>query len=357
MTPATEQQRERSAGPAPSNGSAASHPTAPAAARPAARGRDLLAALALVLGAALGPAPELAAARQPNIVVLLADDLGHADVGFRGGEIATPSIDRIAKEGVVLERYYVAPICSPTRAALLTGRDPIKLGIAYDQINPWNNVGLAPRETTLAEILKADGYQTALVGKWHLGHTQQHQLPNAQGFDHFYGHLHTNTDYYEHTPRERSRPPAERQIRHREGRVPDPPRGPGSGPLHPRARPLPPVLPLRPVHGAPQPDAGAEGDDREVRVAAPDRRPPDLRRDGGRDGSGDRPDPRGPRRGGDRRGDDRLLLERQTAGAKASAASTRRCAASRGRRSKAASASGRRSAGPIASRPAARSPP
>lgn len=140
-----------------------------------------------------------AAARQPNIVVLLADDLGFADVGFRGGEIETPSIDRLAREGVVLDRYYVAPICSPTRAALMTGRDPIKLGIAYDQINPWNNVGLAPGETTLAEILKADGYQTALVGKWHLGHAQQHQLPNAQGFDHFYGHLQTNTNYYKHT--------------------------------------------------------------------------------------------------------------------------------------------------------------
>jgi arylsulfatase B len=154
--------------------------------------------LALASALALGAA-EPAAARQPNIIVLLADDLGFADVGFRGGEIETPSIDRLAREGVVLDRYYVAPICSPTRAALMTGRDPIKLGIAYDQINPWNNVGLAPSETTLAELLKGDGYQTALVGKWHLGHTQQPQLPNAQGFDHFYGHLHTNTNYYKHT--------------------------------------------------------------------------------------------------------------------------------------------------------------
>ncbi len=163
----------------------------------AARGAALL-VVGLIAGlAGLAAAP--AAARPPNIIVLLADDLGYADVGFRGGEIATPSIDRIAKEGVVLERYYVAPICSPTRAALLTGRDPLELGIAYDQINPWDNVGLAPGETTLAEILRADGYQTALVGKWHLGHTQEHQLPNAQGFDHFYGHLHTNTNYYKHT--------------------------------------------------------------------------------------------------------------------------------------------------------------
>lgn len=153
----------------------------------------------LAFVAAFFLATDPATARQPNIVVLLADDLGFADVGFRGGEIETPSIDRLAREGVVLDRYYVAPICSPTRAALLTGRDPIKLGIAYDQINPWNNVGLAPSETTLAEILKGDGYQTALVGKWHLGHTQQQQLPNAQGFDHFYGHLQTNTNYYKHT--------------------------------------------------------------------------------------------------------------------------------------------------------------
>lgn len=140
-----------------------------------------------------------AAARQPNIVVLLADDLGFADVGYHGGEIETPSIDRLAREGVVLDRYYTAPICSPTRAALMTGRDPLKLGIAYDQINPWNNIGLAAGETTLPEVLKAGGYQTAMVGKWHLGHTQEQQLPGRQGFEHFYGHLHTNTNYYEHT--------------------------------------------------------------------------------------------------------------------------------------------------------------
>ncbi|MBY0401895.1 sulfatase-like hydrolase/transferase [Myxococcota bacterium] len=161
------------------------------------RGRLRLPLVLLVACAGLLAAE--ASARQPNVVVLLADDLGWADVGFHGGEIETPSIDRIAKEGVVLDRYYAAPICSPTRAALLTGRDPIELGIAYDQINPWNVHGLAASETTLAELLKADGYQTAIVGKWHLGHTQEHQLPRAQGFDRFYGHLHTNTNYYKHT--------------------------------------------------------------------------------------------------------------------------------------------------------------
>lgn len=139
-----------------------------------------------------------AAARQINVVVLLADDLGWADVGYHGGPIETPSIDRLAREGVQLDRFYSAPICSPTRAALMTGRDPLKLGIAYDQIHPWYNVGLSPDALTIADVFKLDGYQTGLVGKWHLGHSLGHQVPNAQGFDDFWGHLHTNTDFYTH---------------------------------------------------------------------------------------------------------------------------------------------------------------
>jgi len=147
-------------------------------------------ALAFIVGSAT--------AAQPNVVILLADDLGWADVGYHDGEIDTPSIDRLAEEGVRLEHFYSAPICSPTRAALVTGRDPLKLGIAYDQIHPWYNAGLAPEALTIAEIFRKDGYQTGLVGKWHLGHTFEHQTPNAQGFDHFWGHLHTNTDFFEH---------------------------------------------------------------------------------------------------------------------------------------------------------------
>ena len=135
------------------------------------------------------------AAEHPNVVIFLADDLGWADVGYHGGEIATPAIDRLAREGVRLERFYSAPICSPTRAALLSGRDPMKLGIAYDQINPWNVTGFAPDAYLLPDAFRAAGYQTGLVGKWHLGHAQAHQLPNAHGFDFFYGHLHTQTDF------------------------------------------------------------------------------------------------------------------------------------------------------------------
>lgn len=139
-----------------------------------------------------------ATGERPNVVIFLADDLGWADVGYHGGEIDTPSIDRLAREGVKLERFYATPICSPTRAALMTGRDPLKLGIAYDQIHPWYNAGLAADEVLISEVFQGAGYQTALTGKWHLGHTQQQQTPNAQGFGEFFGHLHTNTDYYTH---------------------------------------------------------------------------------------------------------------------------------------------------------------
>lgn len=153
--------------------------------------------ISLVLLATL-PGLNWAADKRPNIIIMLADDLGWADVGYHGGNIETPAIDSLAADGVRLNKFYATPICSPTRAALVTGRDPIKLGIAYDQIHPWYNVGLAADERLIAEAFQDAGYQTGLVGKWHLGHTLAHQLPNAQGFDTFYGHLHTNTDFYTH---------------------------------------------------------------------------------------------------------------------------------------------------------------
>ncbi|MFP6624362.1 MAG: sulfatase-like hydrolase/transferase [Myxococcota bacterium] len=152
----------------------------------------------LLIAVAVGVANAAGDPAPPNVVILLADDLGWADVGYHDGEIKTPGIDRLAREGLRLERFYAAPICSPTRAALLTGRDPLKLGLAYDQLHPWYNAGLSPDAYTLADAFQAAGYQTGLVGKWHLGHTQAHQLPNAHGFEHFHGHLHTNTDYWKH---------------------------------------------------------------------------------------------------------------------------------------------------------------
>ncbi|MCP5043127.1 MAG: sulfatase-like hydrolase/transferase, partial [bacterium] len=127
---------------------------------------------------------------------MVADDLGWADVGFHGGNIDTPSLDRLAAEGAELHRFYTMPICSPTRAALMTGRDPIRLGVAFAVIMAWHNTGIHPDEHFMPESFKAAGYQTAMVGKWHLGHAQQTYHPNERGFDHFYGHLHTEVGYY-----------------------------------------------------------------------------------------------------------------------------------------------------------------
>jgi arylsulfatase A-like enzyme len=145
--------------------------------------------------------PGIAESERPNVVVVLADDLGWADVGFHGAPIETPSIDRIASEGLQLDRFYTAPMCTPTRAMLLTGIDPIRFGLAYEQINPWDNAGVPRGVHFMPESFAAAGYQTAMVGKWHLGHTAETFHPNRRGFDHYYGHLNTAVDYWTHTRR------------------------------------------------------------------------------------------------------------------------------------------------------------
>ncbi|MDP6980229.1 MAG: sulfatase-like hydrolase/transferase [Myxococcota bacterium] len=139
------------------------------------------------------------AADKPNVVVMLADDLGWADVGYRGSDIETPNLDALAAGGVRLDRLYVPPICSPTRAALMTGRDPLRLGMAYFPIMTWSNKAVSPKERFLPQEFQAAGYQTGMVGKWHLGHTLEIQAPNARGFDDFFGHLHTEVKYWQHT--------------------------------------------------------------------------------------------------------------------------------------------------------------
>ncbi|MBT3737325.1 MAG: sulfatase-like hydrolase/transferase, partial [Gammaproteobacteria bacterium] len=83
---------------------------------------------------------------QPNVIIMVADDLGWNDVGYHGGDIETPSLDRLASEGVQLDRFYTTPICSPTRAALMTGRNPMRLGVGYGVILPWDNIGVHPDE-------------------------------------------------------------------------------------------------------------------------------------------------------------------------------------------------------------------
>ncbi|MFN7937753.1 MAG: arylsulfatase [Bryobacteraceae bacterium] len=149
------------------------------------------------LGTALA-LPALAAAAKPNVVVLLADDLGWADVGFHGSDIRTPNIDRLAKEGTQLDRFYSFPVCSPTRSAFMTGRTPMRLGLGYTVIRPWSSYGLPLEEHTIAQSFQAAGYQTAMAGKWHLGHAQRRFFPMERGFEHQYGHFNGAIDYYTH---------------------------------------------------------------------------------------------------------------------------------------------------------------
>ncbi len=133
---------------------------------------------------------------RPNVVIFLSDDLGWGDVGFHGGPIDTPALDRLAREGSEILRFYSTPICSPTRAALMTGRDPIRLGVVYATILPWLNHGIHTDEHFMSQSFQAAGYQTGIFGKWHLGHSQEIFHPNRRGFDHFYGHLHTEVGYF-----------------------------------------------------------------------------------------------------------------------------------------------------------------
>ena len=133
-------------------------------------------------------------ARKPNIIVILADDMGYADIGVNGcKDIPTPHIDSLAKNGVRCTNGYVShPYCSPTRAGLLTGRYQQRYGHEFNPGPPTDqtaDVGLPLTETTLADRLKAAGYKTGLVGKWHLGHADEKFHPQKRGFDEFFGFL------------------------------------------------------------------------------------------------------------------------------------------------------------------------
>ena len=137
-----------------------------------------------------------AADMKPNIVVILADDLGNADLGYRGSDIRTPNIDKLASEGVRLESFYGMPVCTPSRAELMTGRYAMRYGLETLVIFPSHTYGLPTDERTLPQALKDTGYQTAMVGKWHLGHADQKYWPQNRGFDHFYGNLVGEVDYF-----------------------------------------------------------------------------------------------------------------------------------------------------------------
>ena len=137
-------------------------------------------------------------AKRPHIILMMADDLGWGDVGYHGSRIATPHIDTLAKKGVQLNQFYVQPVCSPTRGALLTGRYPMRLGLQCGVVRPWAQHGLPLDERTLPQALREVGYETAIVGKWHLGHFEPEYLPLRRGFGHQYGHYNGALDYFTH---------------------------------------------------------------------------------------------------------------------------------------------------------------
>ncbi|MFH1715751.1 MAG: sulfatase-like hydrolase/transferase, partial [Planctomycetota bacterium] len=130
-------------------------------------------------------------AKPPNVIIIFADDQGYRDLGCYGSpNIKTPHIDRMAEEGVRFTDFYVgAPICSPSRAALMTGCYPSRVGLGNWVQRPDSRIGIHPDEITLAELLKRQGYATACIGKWHLGFLPPF-VPTSQGFDYYFGLYH-----------------------------------------------------------------------------------------------------------------------------------------------------------------------
>jgi arylsulfatase A-like enzyme len=133
-------------------------------------------------------------ARQPNIILILADDLGYGDIGAFGQKfIRTPNLDKLAKDGIKFTNFYAgAPVCAPSRASLMTGKHQGHAVIRGNNNDKGERVPLRPADTTIAEVLKAAGYRTGIVGKWGLGEPETTGIPNRKGFDYFFGYLNQN---------------------------------------------------------------------------------------------------------------------------------------------------------------------
>lgn len=150
----------------------------------------------LIVGLALWSGCLIAADARPNVIVIISDDQGWRDMGYNGSEILTPNLDRLAKTGVRLDSNYVCPTCSPTRIALLAGRNPSRYGV-LGPIGGRSKQSLPLGTPTIASVLKKAGYYTAISGKWHLG-LRPEVGPRQYGFDSTYGYLHGQVDPYTH---------------------------------------------------------------------------------------------------------------------------------------------------------------
>ena len=164
--------------------------------------RMVLTALVFAMGLGHAGAAQAQTADRPNVVLIITDDVGYGDIGSYGApDVKTPNIDSLAKNGTRLTDFYAAPSCSPTRAALISGRYQqryrieVPLGSAR---GPAGEQGLRPTGRTLPQLLKNNGYRTALIGKWHLGYKREFS-PIAHGFDYFFGFKSGLLDYYQHT--------------------------------------------------------------------------------------------------------------------------------------------------------------
>ena len=156
----------------------------------------------LVMAAACLSSIARAADQKPNIVYIVSDDQGWKDVGYHGSDIKTPNIDKLAAGGVRFEQFYAQAMCTPTRAALMTGRYPFRYGLQTAVIPAGYAYGLATDEWLLPQALKDAGYYTAIVGKWHLGHGDPKYWPRQRGFDYQYGPLIGEIDYFTHKEHE-----------------------------------------------------------------------------------------------------------------------------------------------------------
>lgn len=147
----------------------------------------------------LGTSSIVHATDRPNVILVYTDDQGSIDMGAYGvRDLETPHMDALARSGVRFTQFYApAPVCSPSRAGMLTGRYPVRAGVPGNVSSQSGNAGMPPEQVTIAETFRAGGYATAHIGKWHLGYTPE-TMPNAQGFDHSFGHMGGCIDNYSH---------------------------------------------------------------------------------------------------------------------------------------------------------------